>query len=128
MALDIGSLVSAAKFEKREATVFEGEIPPAILKMVSDAFDTKKRVTLPAEGQDQFHEIKALILSAARTIGRSASVTPVHVTHTVEITDDTTGKTRKVTRENKNGAIIGARFTVGIKRGPGEKSGDDSDE
>lgn len=125
--LDITALVDAAEFEKRAPTEFEGEIPPAILKMVSDAFDSRKRVTLPADGRDQFDEIKALILTAARTIGRSASVVPVHTNHTVNVTDEKTGKTKRVTRENKEGQIVGARFTVGVKRGPGEK-GDVEDE
>lgn len=123
--LDINALVDAAEFEKRAPTQFEGDIPPAILKMVSDAFDSRKRVTLPAEGTEQFHEIKALILTAAREIGRSASVVPVRETHTVNVTDEKTGKTKRVSRENKDGHIVGARFTVGIKRGPGEKSDDE---
>lgn len=123
--LDINALVDAAEFEKRAPTQFEGEIPPAILKMVSDAFDSRKRVTLPARGREQFDEIKALILTAARSIGRSASVVPVHESHFVNVTDEKTGKTKRVSRENKEGHITGARFTVGIKRGPGEKSDDE---
>lgn len=125
--LDINALVHAAEFEKRTPTEFEGDIPPAILKMVEDAFESRKRVTLPADGREQFDEIKALILTAARHIERSGSVVPVHVTHTVNVTDPKTGKTKRVTRENKEGHIVGARFTIGIKRGPGEKATDDNE-
>jgi len=123
--LDINALVDAAEFEKRTPTEFEGDIPPAILKMVEDAFESRKRVTLPANGREQFDEIKALILTAARTIERSGSVVPVHEKHTVNVTDSETGKTKRVTKENKEGHIIGARFTIGIKRGPGEKTTND---
>lgn len=123
--LDINALIDAAEYEKRTPTAFEGDIPPAILKMVQDAFESRKRVTLPAQGRAQFDEIKALILTAARTIERSGSVVPVHEAHTVNVTDPKTGKTKRVTRENKEGHIIGARFTIGIKRGPGDKGTDD---
>lgn len=126
--LDINALVGAAEFEKRAPTQFEGDIPPAILKMVQDAFDSRRRVTLPASGREQFDEIKALILTAARSIDRSGSVVPVHENHTVNVTDPKSGKTKRVTRENKEGHIIGARFTIGIKRGPGEKDTDSDDE